>query len=326
MISLTEFLLKYNGKYCEVAGSANAQNQCVDLANAFIREVLGLPIIEWTNAKDFPSKAGDKYTYHANTPQAIPQEGDLMVWDNGTAGHIAIYLNGNVNNFNSFDQNYPLGSPCHVQGHTYANVSGWLRCNGIIETNMNDQTIIDLGSPWNKMELQAIRSKMNDMSRDLDNLKQQAEVSNSVYEEMQKKYNELLEKPQEGGLSAEQIMALGDVLKDATKTQLELTNKKIQAVQTSVDLTEANLTGDREGLGTMQVNQASMLTEMREFKTLLTGQTKKINEGVQATVEKAITSIADRIKESVKSALDSFTNEDPIIRKKTVWERIAFWN
>lgn len=124
-MTLQEFLIKWNGKYCEVAGSANAQNQCVDLANAYIRDVLGLPIIEWTNAIDFPSKGGDKYTYILNTPTGVPSEGDLVIWGN-SPGHIAIFLDGNANSFTSFDQNYPTGSPCHIQGHTYANVLGWM--------------------------------------------------------------------------------------------------------------------------------------------------------------------------------------------------------
>lgn len=124
-MTFQEFLTKWNGQYCEVAGSANAQNQCVDLANAYIRDVLGLPIIEWTNAKDFPSKGGEPYTYILNTPTGVPSGGDLVIWG-GTYGHIAIFIEGNANTFTSFDQNYPVGSPCHVQGHTYANVLGWM--------------------------------------------------------------------------------------------------------------------------------------------------------------------------------------------------------
>lgn len=124
-MTFQDFLTKWNGKYCEVAGSANAQNQCVDLANAYIRDVLGLPIIEWTNAIDFPSKAGSAYDYIKNTPSGVPKEGDLVIWGN-SPGHIAIFIEGNANTFTSFDQNYPVGSPCHIQGHTYANVLGWM--------------------------------------------------------------------------------------------------------------------------------------------------------------------------------------------------------
>jgi hypothetical protein len=136
-MTFADFLKKWNGKYLEVAGSSNALNQCVDLANAYIRDVLGLPIIEWTNAVDFPSKAGDKYEWIPNTPEGVPQEGDIVVWK-PSPGHIAIFMEGNTKRFTSFDQNFPVGSFCHVQEHTYLNVTGWLRPKSI---PISDETV-----------------------------------------------------------------------------------------------------------------------------------------------------------------------------------------
>jgi hypothetical protein len=127
-MTFTEFLSILNGTWIEVAGTS-AKNQCVDLANAYIKYVLGLPPIEWTNAVDFPSKAGDNYEYILNTPTVVPQEGDLVIWG-GTHGHIAIFIEGDTKRFTSFDQNYPtVGANCHVQEHTYLSpkVLGWLR-------------------------------------------------------------------------------------------------------------------------------------------------------------------------------------------------------
>lgn len=149
MIDITNFVSKWNGVYVEVSGTT-AQNQCVDLANLFIRDVLKLPMIEWTNAKDFPSKAGDKYEWIVNTPDGVPEEGDLVIWD-GTWGHIAIFLNGTVNDFHSFDQNYPTGSPCHIQYHTYDNVKGWLRCKNppAPAVDCDPQWRIDRDKNWN---------------------------------------------------------------------------------------------------------------------------------------------------------------------------------
>lgn len=138
-MTFEEFISKWNGQYCEVAGSANALNQCVDLGNAYIRDVLGLPIIEWTNAVDFPSKAGDKYDYILNTPTGVPQKGDLIIWK-PTPGHIAIFIEGDANRFTSFDQNFPVGSKCHIQEHNYTNVTGWLRSKN---PPQNQQTVID---------------------------------------------------------------------------------------------------------------------------------------------------------------------------------------
>ncbi len=137
-MTLQSFITKYNGRYLEVAGSANALNQCTDAANGYIRDVLGLPIIEWTNAQDFPSKADSNFNVIQNTPTGVPVEGDLIIFKSvNNVGHISIFIDGNANTFNSFDQNYPLGSPCHVQSHTYAHVISWMRCR-IDTTEMPD--------------------------------------------------------------------------------------------------------------------------------------------------------------------------------------------
>lgn len=126
-MTLEDFIKKYNGKYVEISGST-ARFQCVDLANLYLREVLSLPIIAWTNAIDFPKKAGDKYDYILNTPEGVPQRGDLVVFD-GKYGHISIFVEGNTKRFTSFDQNFPTGSPAHLHEHNYTNprVLGWLR-------------------------------------------------------------------------------------------------------------------------------------------------------------------------------------------------------
>jgi len=137
-MTLQEFINKYNGKFVEAGGSAGAENQCVDLANQYIVEVLGLPKILWANAKDFPSRAGDKYDWIPNTLTAVPQSGDLMIWGFGAYGHIAIFVEGNVLSFKSFDQNYPLNSVSHIQKHNYKNVSGWMRPKGGL--NMSQYT------------------------------------------------------------------------------------------------------------------------------------------------------------------------------------------
>jgi len=124
-MNLDDFIKKYNGKFVEVAGP-NSKNQCVDLVNAYIDEVLHRPMITHANAIDFPKRSGSNYEWIKNTPKGLPQKGDLMIFK-GKYGHISIYLDGNLNKFRSFDQNYPTGSPAHIQGHTYRNVLGWLR-------------------------------------------------------------------------------------------------------------------------------------------------------------------------------------------------------
>lgn len=126
-----EFIEFWNGKYVETAGSSDALNQCTDLANAYLRDVLQQPIVEWTNAIDFPSKLTN-FDFIANTPTNIPKEGDLIIWK-PSPGHIALFIEGNVDSFISFDQNYPTDSPCHIQEHDYTNVLGWCRVKSSAE-------------------------------------------------------------------------------------------------------------------------------------------------------------------------------------------------
>lgn len=127
-MNFDEFIKKYEGKFVEYHSyGTGAQNQCVDLANAYITEVLGLKAIIGTNAQDFPSKAGNDYDWIVNTPKGLPLKGDIMIFRSADGvGHISIFIEGNLNLFTSFDQNYPTGSPCKKVRHNYRNVIGWL--------------------------------------------------------------------------------------------------------------------------------------------------------------------------------------------------------
>jgi len=133
-MNLDDLIEQNDGEQVEVAGSANAKYQCVDLANLYIRDVLGLKIIEWTDAKDFPERAGDKYTFIKNTPEAIIKRGDIPVWSGSVGyghGHIAICIqDGDLNSFVSLDQNWSTPLRCKIEAHTYLYIRGWLRPKG----------------------------------------------------------------------------------------------------------------------------------------------------------------------------------------------------
>lgn len=144
-MTLEQFINENNGKQVEVAGSANAKFQCVDLANAYIRDVLGLPIVEWTNAQDFPKKClPPDYEYILNTAKGFPLKGDIVIWSSlDKIGHIAICIeDGNTVNFKSFDQNWSKPLYCTIETHIYIGtnhqVIGWLRpkINNLSEENM----------------------------------------------------------------------------------------------------------------------------------------------------------------------------------------------
>ena len=128
-MTLDQFVKKYNGKFVEYHSfDPSAKNQCVDLANQYIVEVLGLTPIIGTNAQDFPKKAGKDFNYILNTPTGVPEKGDLVIFKSAdNVGHISIFLQGSTSLFTSFDQNYPTGSPCKTVQHNYRNVLGWLQ-------------------------------------------------------------------------------------------------------------------------------------------------------------------------------------------------------
>lgn len=124
------FFDEVNGKYIDFDGYYGAQ--CMDLANKYVVECLGLPRLPvgnaWTQWYNYQSQ---HYTRVVNAPSAIPKKGDILIWKKVwfylPQGHIAIYDRGDINSFISMDQNWPLRSPAHYQKHNYRFLQGWLR-------------------------------------------------------------------------------------------------------------------------------------------------------------------------------------------------------
>ena len=128
-MTLQQFIDKYNGKKIDYDGFYGAQ--CMDLYRQYVKEVLEFPQSPGVEgAKDvWDTYLKDKYTRVSNTPDGVPEAGDIVIWGigAGTYGHIAIFIEGTTGSFKSFDQNWPVGSSCHIQGHYYSNVLGWLK-------------------------------------------------------------------------------------------------------------------------------------------------------------------------------------------------------
>lgn len=121
----TEFFLKYNGKYLDYDGVFG--NQCVDVTKQYFDEVLGLPpfrgnaIDYWQDIPGFQRIKKNWFNY--------PQPGDIVVFNKNVSryGHIAIVNWSRRFDMGCFEQNFPIGSPCHYQERSYKNVLGWLR-------------------------------------------------------------------------------------------------------------------------------------------------------------------------------------------------------
>lgn len=143
--SFDQFIAEENGEYLEESGSKPGDasyRQCVDLINGFLPRVRGSAKVLGTNAIDFPSKMiGFEWNWVPNNPlnDKHPGKGDIVVWK-PSPGHIAVCIESDLKRFSSFDQNFPTGSPCHIQEHTYQNVLGWLVYKGVPTMNMYPAT------------------------------------------------------------------------------------------------------------------------------------------------------------------------------------------
>lgn len=179
MITPPDFIAKHNGKpmnFDSVFG-----NQCVDVFKYYNHEVVGGPTVSG-NAVDYWDKYPTAfYTRIEYKPGLTPQLGDVVVWSKDLVanGHIAICVAADGDSFVSFDQNWPTQvdangngvGVAHYQPHSYAHVKGWLRPKFLDvpapEPTNPDQVKVNLGEPWGTMEVQAIRSTLNDMKRDI---------------------------------------------------------------------------------------------------------------------------------------------------------------
>jgi hypothetical protein len=177
---LNLFVENTQGEFQEVS-SKSAIYQCMDLAYEWIF-CLGFPKATIQNLYAYevftkPKQITfDYFELIPNTPDGFPIDGDLVVWKGGEAGHIAIALSGSTKDrLLIYEQNNPLGTNPHIQERSYKNVLGWLRPRikflGVQE--ITDQTKINIGGDFKEMEVQAIRSMLNDLWSDKKTLSEQ---------------------------------------------------------------------------------------------------------------------------------------------------------
>lgn len=131
-MNLKEFIKKWTNKPVDFDGIY--PNQCMDLMHQYVYEVLGITdksVLAAPSAYMVYAnfRWGNLFKQIKNTPLAVPKEGDIIVWGQGLGvhGHIAVFVEGDIMSFKSFDANWPIGSLPHVQHHDYTHVLGWLR-------------------------------------------------------------------------------------------------------------------------------------------------------------------------------------------------------
>lgn len=106
------YMSKLKGYWWDFDGAYGAQ--CFDLANMYWNYLCGGRLGGFY-AKDIPFKNNfdGLATVHTNTPNFLPQKGDIVVFHSGYgqgAGHVAIVWSANLNTFTSLDQNWYGGA------------------------------------------------------------------------------------------------------------------------------------------------------------------------------------------------------------------------
>jgi len=133
-MTFNKFITKYDGGKWDFDGAY--KSQCTDLFRFYVRDVLGISQPKsvvgakdfWANYETDPILKTN-FEKVANTPSAIPQEGDVIIWNGkvgGGFGHVAMAVRGNIETFVSLDQNWRGQLTTDQITHDYKNIYGWL--------------------------------------------------------------------------------------------------------------------------------------------------------------------------------------------------------
>lgn len=204
-----QFKEKWLGKGIDFDGSFGFQ--CVDVYRMYCKEVLNIP--------QSPPVKGAKDIWHTyltkyfdrieNTPTGVPEQGDIIIWDIGTYGHVGIVDSATQSEFTTFEQNWTEmngSGVTELRNHYYKNVLGWLHFKSIIE-NMTEEEkrILDFirerkltegqirqAADWlkdnivekQKEEISTLKATISDQCKEMDN-------KDIEYNTLLSKYNEL---------------------------------------------------------------------------------------------------------------------------------------
>ena len=298
-------VVKYTNKFVEVGGSPGAMNQCVDLANLWINEFLGLPKVLGTNAVDFPARIGDKFEFIKNEASNAPQKGDIVVWGKPYgkytnsagqvvfAGHIAICREGDANIFYSFDQNEPIGSKAHIQQHSYNGVIGWLRLKTSVATATEMLSI-------SKADFERIRENSTKWDKTVAQLEVGTDPATTPFEAVQSVIGgiksrstdlskQLAEAKAEVTNRTEQVSRLKDQLLSEQKAHndaMVALNKQVKIAEDSVGSAEARSTDLQAKLNEMAISKGEVVTKLSTAETTAENWRIKYETLLSSKVEK----------------------------------------
>lgn len=134
-LTYDEFEKKHLGKAVDYDGVAGVQ--CVDLVDQYLKDVFGITGVWVSGAREFYTNF-DKYPSLVrnfdkikNTRELVCKKGDIVVWGNGSWGHVAIATgDGNIDWFKSLEENTKgRHEPTQLVTHRFADggVLGVLR-------------------------------------------------------------------------------------------------------------------------------------------------------------------------------------------------------
>lgn len=138
MKTFDQFIKDWNGKPVDTDGAFGAQ--CMDAMHKYKTEVLGITDFLTLAApqarlvyENFNNiKGHELFERIPNTPTGVPIKGDIFFFGKGVGpdGHVCMFIEGNVNSFRSFDQNWAGKKYCTIVTHNYNGALGWLRYKG----------------------------------------------------------------------------------------------------------------------------------------------------------------------------------------------------
>lgn len=212
MEDVNNFLNRWNGRGVDFDKAYGFQ--CMDLYQQFNKDVVGAfhvpnpsAYMVWDN---YPQNF---YTKIPNSPVAVPQRGDVVVWGKSKSlpyGHIAIATGeGDIKKFKSMDQNWPTGSVCHIQEHTYTGVIGWLRPNKLINKPVEQSNVSVPDIEALKRESQLKSDRIQQLDSQIQTAQQNLLLANSKYEDLKREYEAYkAQNPPLAGLSLLELIQL----------------------------------------------------------------------------------------------------------------------
>lgn len=209
-MTYAQFKQRYFNGFVDFDGAYGFQ--CVDLFRLYVKEVMSTPQPKgvigaadfWTNYDSDPN-LNQHFTKISNTPDGVPNQGDVVIWSKkyGPYGHIALIDNATVNGFTALSQNDPTGQPTILKQYKYTNVLGWMRPKkeSMSTISIEQKVFEELVSKASKYDEFArigytsaaqIEQLIKDHKTEIDNKNNEIASHKRAAEEARKSLNELI--------------------------------------------------------------------------------------------------------------------------------------